>query len=104
MEGPTHLPVILDTRVAHTHPKYEDPENGYILPVLDGLDEMGLEQSRAGMAVQKLDEYVRGPMVMTCRTEEYNRMKGGVRPAVRVRIQRLTLEQIREYLKKEATE
>ncbi|MEU7909332.1 NACHT domain-containing protein [Actinoplanes sp. NPDC049118] len=75
--------------------------NERVLPVLDGLDEMDPEHQqplRAEAAVRQLNEYVAGreglPLVLTCRTNDYARVGDAVRPAVHVRIQPLTGEQI----------
>ena len=52
--------------------------SGRILPVLDGLDEMdppGGERPRAVAALAQLNRYA-GPLVLTCRTDEYATLSG----------------------------
>lgn len=83
-----------------------------ILPILDGLDEMDPAEAapiRAAAAVGQLNEHLSGrlgvPLVVTCRTEEYQRLRTEsrivVRPATEVTIEQLTAEQVRDYLHNE---
>ena len=87
-------------------------DNDRILPVLDGLDEMDVPSAlpeRAAAALAQLNTYLRGragaPLVITCRSDDYQRLRevAGVvvRPAIEITVQPLTPCQIRDYLDRE---
>ncbi|MER5754457.1 NACHT domain-containing protein [Streptomyces sp. NPDC002088] len=88
-------------------------EQRRVLPVLDGLDEMDdiddpcvqVETSRARAAVERIDQYQDGakglPLVVTCRTEWYERLERigqGIPDALRVEIRPVAADQARAYL------
>ena len=55
-------------------------DDGYILPVLDGLDEMDppdAEPDRARVALDRLNEppWHNGPVVVMCRADVYARLR-----------------------------
>ncbi|MER7182871.1 NACHT domain-containing protein [Streptomyces hyaluromycini] len=79
-------------------------DNGLILPVFDGLDEMG---ERAGAALDALDSWTEGgdpaPLVLTCRAERYAALvEAGHRllEAASIEVSPVTPEQARTYLAK----
>lgn len=86
---------------------------GYrILPILDGLDEMDPPcgaPDRAVAVINQLNVYLHGltdaPVVVTCRTDRYQRLRDPVgavvRRATEITIQPLTVEQIRDCLDNE---
>ena len=82
--------------------------SGYILPVLDGLDEMDNEEgvrTRAIAAVSQLNEYIvgtsGGPLVVTCRSADYAQITTSITPVTEVNIRPLTADQIIHYLRRE---
>jgi predicted NACHT family NTPase len=86
--------------------------DNWIIPVLDGLDEMEPEQptpadrARGVAIVRQLNEYgvglQRGPLVLTCREEQYVAIAGrhGVKDATVVHIEPLEPKQIVSYLRR----
>ena len=80
----------------------------WILPILDGLDEMDaeLEEGHAAEAVRQLNAYASfnslGPLVLTCREEQYLKLAGpshqGIQDATVVHIEPLDANQITTYL------
>ena len=79
-----------------------------VLPILDGLDEMGHRpasaESTTYVAVDKLNAALRGtrrlPLVLTCRTDFYHENLSGhrVKDAVVIEIEDLGEPEIRDYL------
>ncbi|MBT8227689.1 MAG: NACHT domain-containing protein [Dactylosporangium sp.] len=83
-----------------------------ILPILDGLDEMDPPTSapeRSLSAVTQLNAYLDGrlgaPLVVTCRTDHYQRLRDAagtvLRPGTEITIRPLDSNQIRDYLDRE---
>ncbi|MBN1172318.1 MAG: hypothetical protein JXA67_09100, partial [Micromonosporaceae bacterium] len=80
-----------------------------LLPVLDGLDEMDAPEAvpeRAIAAIDQLnaqlDGHIGSPMIITCRTDGYRRMRETaglvVRPAAEITVQPLASDEICDYL------
>ena len=78
--------------------------DGLILPVVDGLDEMdpGTDPRRARVLVAALNASMRGryraPLVVTCRTADYQALTCDVDRATHVRMLRLTGPDAARYL------
>ncbi|WP_293109471.1 NACHT domain-containing protein [Moorena sp. SIO3I6] len=70
-----------------------------LLPLLDGLDELGLERQR--LCVQQLNQFVKHVphVVVCCREEEYKAGEQILKMRGAVCLQPLTDEQIKNYLK-----
>jgi hypothetical protein len=83
-------------------------ENGRILPILDGLDEMDRDPARltrARAAVEQLNRHIQGSraaaVVITCRADQYQLLRSqgvSLRPASEIIVQPLTLNLIRDHL------
>ena len=76
-------------------------KNAKLLPLLDGLDELGLQRQKT--CVRKINEFVKGltypHLVVCCRSEEY--AEGKVRLSSlkgAVRLEPLNISQIRQFL------
>lgn len=83
-------------------------EHSRILPVLDGLDEMdppNTTPERGNATVAQLNTYLTGrtglPLVITCRSSDYQRLRESIRPATVIQIQPLTATQISDYVDRE---
>lgn len=78
--------------------------DGWILPIVDGIDEMGMAGEDSGPAelIRRLNQYLRGhqlaPVVVTCRTDEYQSFRTQVQDAAHIRILPLTGHEAAEYL------
>ena len=78
-------------------------KNGRLLPVLDGLDEMdgtGQPPARSAAALRRLNSY-RGPLVMTCRADEYQSMRRNdarLEYCAVVQIRKISARKSRRYL------
>lgn len=78
-------------------------EQGRIIAVLDGLDEMDAVNERAPRAEAALEQLItyHGPLVLTCRTDEYNALRArGCRlwDCALIEIDAVTSAQARDYL------
>ncbi|WP_433722471.1 hypothetical protein ACQP0C_21630 [Nocardia sp. CA-129566] len=83
-------------------------DHGYVLPILDGLDEMGTEDAaiaRADAVLESLNAppWRNRPVVVTCRAEVFARLKqirgdAGVHGAMEIALQPLTPNQAQRYL------
>ena len=80
-----------------------------VLPVLDGLDEMDSADvpagsSRAAVALAALNAYqagrIKAPLVLTCRTEQYEALTVGTRvlDAARVELEPVTASQVQAFV------
>ena len=89
-------------------------EGGYILPVLDGLDEVdpGGEQEVSRRIVEKLSEspdaqlVAHGALIITCETDFYRRLFDAglaIKNAVVIEMQNLPPESIRSYMRMRLT-
>jgi DNA replication protein DnaC/MFS family permease len=77
-----------------------------VLPLLDGLDEMGADDTsltRADAAVKQLNTYLDGrelaPLVVTCRQQHYDRLGARIDHATGVSVQDLSTDLIIDYLR-----
>jgi hypothetical protein len=80
--------------------------DGWILPIVDGLDEMdpASDPQRARELMSQLNAWMRGrqraPVVVTCRTAEYAALHPGLDRAAQLELRPLATEQIAGYLRR----
>jgi energy-coupling factor transporter ATP-binding protein EcfA2 len=74
---------------------------GMILPLLDGLDEVGPEDTERAACIRAINQFLRdsgGPVAVCSRTVEYERQDAELGLDVAVELQPLTSEQVDSYL------